>query len=162
MSLHQEVAESHENEPTNDNSHIPPAKFKDFLTYHVVSFLIQDHLNYNNVSESHKVFLSSITDEPNTFREAIAQPIWKKAMTEELSALDSNHTWDIVKLPKGKKVVGCRWIYKTRYNSDGTVERHKARLVRNARVHSNIRSRLMETFALVVRRVLFECYSMLL
>lgn len=50
-----------------------------FLTYHVVSFPIQDHLTYNNVFESHEVFISSITDELTTFSEAIAQPIWKKA-----------------------------------------------------------------------------------
>lgn len=50
-------------------------------------------------------------------------------MKEDLRALDKNKTWDIVKLPPGKKIVGCRWIYKIKYNSDGTVERDKARLV---------------------------------
>jgi Reverse transcriptase (RNA-dependent DNA polymerase) len=32
-------------------------------------------------------------------------------------------------LPKGKKPVGCKWVYKIKYNSDGTIERHKAILV---------------------------------
>ena len=50
-------------------------------------------------------------------------------MEEELKALDENKTWSVVQLPKGKKVVGSRWIYKTKFNSDGSIERHKARLV---------------------------------
>ena len=50
-------------------------------------------------------------------------------MHEELQALDENKTWNIVKLPHGKKTVGCRWIYKIKHRSDGTIERHKARLV---------------------------------
>jgi Reverse transcriptase (RNA-dependent DNA polymerase) len=34
-----------------------------------------------------------------------------------------------MQLPQGKKLVGCKWVYKLKYNSDGTVERYKARLV---------------------------------
>ena len=44
-------------------------------------------------------------------------------------SLRKNDTWVIVQLPKNKKTVGCKWIYKIKYNSDGTVERYKARLV---------------------------------
>jgi Reverse transcriptase (RNA-dependent DNA polymerase) len=36
---------------------------------------------------------------------------------------------DIVNLPKNKKFVGCKWVYKIKYNCDGTIERYKARLV---------------------------------
>ncbi|KAI5337174.1 hypothetical protein L3X38_016443 [Prunus dulcis] len=50
-------------------------------------------------------------------------------MREELQALDENCTWSIVKLPHGKKAVGCKWVYKTKFKSDGSLERHKARLV---------------------------------
>jgi len=50
-------------------------------------------------------------------------------MHEELKALTENHTWTIVSLPAGKEVVGCRWIFKTKFKSDGTVDRHKAHLV---------------------------------
>ena len=50
-------------------------------------------------------------------------------MHEELQALDANHTWSIVSLPKNKKVVGSRWVYKIKFKTDGSIERHKARLV---------------------------------
>ena len=50
-------------------------------------------------------------------------------MKNELQALYDNGTWSVIKLPQGKKAVGSRWVYKTKFNSDGTVERHKARLV---------------------------------
>ena len=48
---------------------------------------------------------------------------------EELDAMENNHTWTIEPLPNGKQPIGCRWIYKVKYNPDGTVSRYKARLV---------------------------------
>jgi hypothetical protein len=40
-----------------------------------------------------------------------------------------NDTWDLVPLPKGRKLVICKWVYRTKYASDGSVERHKSWLV---------------------------------
>jgi len=50
-------------------------------------------------------------------------------MDEELSALHKTNAWDLVPLPPGKSVVGCRWVYKIKTNSDGSIERYKVRLV---------------------------------
>jgi hypothetical protein len=50
-------------------------------------------------------------------------------MKEELDALHKNNTWDQVDLPFEKSVVGCKWVYKIKTCSDGTVDRYKARLV---------------------------------
>ncbi|KAL5855349.1 hypothetical protein ACOSQ4_005151 [Xanthoceras sorbifolium] len=50
-------------------------------------------------------------------------------MNEELDALQKNYTWDMVDLPPGRSVVGCRWVYKIKTKADGSVERYKARLV---------------------------------
>ena len=50
-------------------------------------------------------------------------------MKEELDTLSKNHTWDLVTLPPRKSVVGCKWIYKIKIRSDGSIERYKARFV---------------------------------
>jgi hypothetical protein len=50
-------------------------------------------------------------------------------MNEEYRSLMKNDTWDLVPLPKGRKLVRCKCVYRTKYASDGSVERHKARLV---------------------------------
>ena len=50
-------------------------------------------------------------------------------MDEEMTALDVNHTWDLVPLPSGKKAIGCKWVYKIKHKADGSIERYRARLV---------------------------------
>ena len=50
-------------------------------------------------------------------------------MKEELDTLFKNHTWDLVTLPPGKSVVGCKWIYKIKTHSNGSIERYETRLI---------------------------------
>lgn len=50
-------------------------------------------------------------------------------MQAELDALMHNDTWTLVPLPTGHKPIGCKWVYKIKYHSDGSVERYKVRLV---------------------------------
>ena len=50
-------------------------------------------------------------------------------MEEELKSMSSNDVWDLVDIPDGVKPVGCKWVYKTKRDSKGNVERFKARLV---------------------------------
>ncbi|XP_027767916.1 uncharacterized protein LOC114074245 [Solanum pennellii] len=50
-------------------------------------------------------------------------------MIEEIQAIEKNQTCDLVDLSEGKNVIGLKWIFKTKYNADGSVKRHKARLV---------------------------------
>jgi hypothetical protein len=50
-------------------------------------------------------------------------------MNEEYCSLIENEIWDIVPITKGRKLVICKWVYRTKYASNGSVEIHKARLV---------------------------------
>lgn len=64
-----------------------------------------------------------------TFNQAIKSDHWIKAMNAELDALEENGTWEIFDLPAGKQAIGSKWLYKTKYNPDGAIERYKYRLV---------------------------------
>jgi hypothetical protein len=64
-------------------------------------------------------------------------------------------TLELVKLPAGKKPVGCKWVYTVKYRADGSIERYKARLV--AKGYTQIYGiDYLETFALVAKRRLLE------
>ncbi|KAG8473168.1 hypothetical protein CXB51_035114 [Gossypium anomalum] len=71
--------------------------------------------------------------EPSNYSEAIScedSEKWMFAMQEEMESLYKNKTWDLVKLPKGKKTVHCKWVFKKKEGTPGVEEpRYKARLV---------------------------------
>ena len=54
---------------------------------------------------------------------------WLKAMEDEIKSLNANKVWDLEIIPKRVKTVGCKWVYKTKLDSQGNIERYKARLV---------------------------------
>ena len=86
---------------------------------------------YNDYMAYHYAFMMKVATvrEPETFSEAAKDPRWIEAMNEEMQALRKNETWDLVPTSPHKKAIGCRWIYKVKYNADGSVNRYKARLV---------------------------------
>ncbi|TKC11876.1 hypothetical protein FA727_23745, partial [Robertmurraya kyonggiensis] len=71
-------------------------------------------------------------DDPTTFEAAMRSEHsskWLKAMEDEMQSMSSNGVWDLVEIPEGAKTVGCKWVYKTKRDSKGNIERYKARLV---------------------------------
>ena len=56
-------------------------------------------------------------------------PFWKEAIKSEIESIMKNHTWGIVDLPSGIKPLGCKWIFKKKLKSDGSIDKYKARLV---------------------------------
>ena len=96
-----------------------------------LSYDIINYLDYQQVSPSYKCFLTTIQNikTPKNKEEALKNPNWKQAMNDEMLVLIQNQTWEPMDLYYGKKPVGCRWVYTIKCNSDGSLERYKARLV---------------------------------
>ena len=69
-----------------------------------------------------------VTD-PVTFDEAKGEDKWCKAMEAELESIEKNGTWILTELPTGAKKIGVKWVYKTKLNEKGEVDKFKARLV---------------------------------
>lgn len=67
--------------------------------------------------------------DPSTFEAARGQVQWEAAMKEEISSVNKNKTWSLCDLPNGIKAIGLKWIFKTKYGSNGEIQWHKARLV---------------------------------
>uniref|UniRef100_A0A2N9HBF7 Integrase catalytic domain-containing protein n=1 Tax=Fagus sylvatica TaxID=28930 RepID=A0A2N9HBF7_FAGSY len=92
---------------------------------------ISNCVSFDHLSPSFKAFSLSLSSlvVPKSYREALSHPGWRKAMEEEMHALELNHTWDLIPKPAGTSIVGCRWVFTVKQNPDGTVDRLKARLV---------------------------------
>ena len=67
--------------------------------------------------------------EPVDFSEAEKDPKWIVAMQEELNMIEKNHTWELVSRPQHKNVIGVKWVFRTKLKADGSINKHKARLV---------------------------------
>ena len=90
------------------------------------------------ISDDYVVFLqehefdTGLEDDPTSVNQAKQRTNsekWIAAMQEEMKSMKDNGVWDLVELPKGIKPIGCKWIFKTKRDSKGNVERYKARLV---------------------------------
>ncbi|KAK2391898.1 putative mitochondrial protein [Trifolium repens] len=92
---------------------------------------VYNFLSYHRLSPSYVAFVSALSSVsiPKTVHEALSHPGWKQAMIDEMIALESNQTWELVPLPPGKSVVGCRWVFNVKVGPDGQIDRLKARLV---------------------------------
>ena len=71
-------------------------------------------------------------DDPINFRQAIESSNsqkWIDAMNEEIKSMKDNDVWDLILLLEGTKPIGCKWIFKTKRDSKGNMERYKTCLV---------------------------------
>src|SRR6266508_6404451 len=67
---------------------------------------------------------ASSLSEPTSYRDAVAHPEWQFAMAEEIAALERTGTWDLVPLSSSATPITCKWVYKIKTRSDGSIERY--------------------------------------
>ena len=83
-----------------------------------------------NLGDDFYTFL--VDDDPRSYKEVMTSsnaPLWNEAINSEIESIMHNHTWEIVDLPPGAKTIGCKWIFKRKLKSYGSIEKYKARLV---------------------------------
>ncbi|KAI3729915.1 hypothetical protein L6452_18587 [Arctium lappa] len=91
----------------------------------------------SGISKPHQPFnlhtSTSISPLPRNPLDALKNPDWNKAMTEEFRALIDNNTWELVPRTHAMNIVHSMWIFRHKTKSDGSLERYKARLVCDGR-----------------------------
>ena len=92
---------------------------------------VSNYVSYTRMSPEYNLVIQAImtVSIPKNVQEANSSNEWRKAMNEEMEALEKNGTWEMGPLPVGKKLVGSRWVFTIKYHSDGLLARYKARLV---------------------------------
>ena len=68
-------------------------------------------------------FAGIVLSEPISYHDAFQHQEWQHAMAEEIVALESTGTWDLVPIPAHVRPITCKWVYKVKTRSDGSLER---------------------------------------
>eukprot|EP00253_Pinus_taeda_P030205 PITA_30205 len=83
----------------------------------------------NNIGLNSLFALYCHVDDPVHFEDAVNEDKWIEAMNEKIGAIEKSKTWELVDLPKGKDAIGVKWVYKTKSNDEGKIDRYKEKLV---------------------------------
>ncbi|PRQ32401.1 putative RNA-directed DNA polymerase [Rosa chinensis] len=82
-----------------------------------------------SVEEETNLMMFTAYSDPMSFEEAAKSSRWREAMELEIKAIKKNETWELTTLLVGAKGIGVKWIFKTKLNENGEVDKYKARLV---------------------------------
>ncbi|GKE82296.1 ribonuclease H-like domain-containing protein, partial [Tanacetum coccineum] len=125
------VSQDNQNLRRSSRQSVFPKNYNDFVVDSKVKYGIKKYLGYSKLNSENYCFVTQLNKnfKPKYFFKASKFPHWIDAMNQEMNALLRNGTWEIVDLPKGRKVIGSKWIYKMKYQSSGEIDRFKARLV---------------------------------
>ncbi|KAJ0470227.1 putative RNA-directed DNA polymerase [Helianthus annuus] len=115
---------------SNRNS-VLPKRFEDFVLNSKTKYSLDKVVKYSCLSVQNLCFATALNKitEPTCYEEAASDPRWVEAMNKEMEALFRNNTWILADLPQGRKAIGCKWVFRVKYKSNGEIERFKARLV---------------------------------
>ncbi|KAI3826502.1 hypothetical protein L1987_00550 [Smallanthus sonchifolius] len=105
---------------------------------------------YHNAEFQLYTAINGSITEPSTITQALKHPSWWQAMTQEFEALQNNQTWTLVPHSDASNLVGSKWVFRTKFKSDGSIERLKARLVAKG-FHQRPGIDFAETFSPVVK-----------
>lgn len=91
---------------------------------------LDDYTSGEGLSEDEvQNFALHISADPLFYEQAVKSKKWREAMDLEIKAIEKNCTWKLVKAPVGAKVIGVKWVYRTKLNENGEIDKCKARLV---------------------------------
>ncbi|GKA60702.1 ribonuclease H-like domain-containing protein [Tanacetum coccineum] len=111
-------------------SKLPP-KLNDYVPNSKTRYDLDKFVNHTWLSAENCSFVANVNKifKPKSYEEAALDKNWVQAMNEETQALYENNTWDLVELPRNRRAIGSKWVYKTKLKSTGEIDRYKARLV---------------------------------
>ena len=90
----------------------------DFVSSQAIVFLMEG--NRDNILNKIPILLN-IEEDPKTFKEVITSrdvAFWKEAINDEMDSILLNNTWILVDLLSGSKPIGCKWVFRKKYNTD--------------------------------------------
>jgi len=87
--------------------------------------------------ETQNMVLYTTARDPHTYEEAKKNHQWREAMDNEIAAIERNDSWELTVLPNNSRKIGVKWIYKTKLNEKGEVDKYKAKLVAKGYAHQH-------------------------
>lgn len=101
---------------------------------------IADYTISEGLSEEDGVVMMMLEDDPITFEEVVKSTETKrKAMLKEICSIEKNKAWEFTTLPKGVEAIGVQWIYKTKLNEKGEIEKHTSPGSWQRDMHNNMK-----------------------
>ena len=97
-------------------------------------------------------FHQAYEPEPSTYKQALKDKLWCVSMSEEIAGQIEKETWDLVPATHSQNVIGCRWVYKNKFFSNGKPRQRKSRLVAKGN-HQEYGLDYKETFSPVIKAV---------
>ena len=84
---------------------------------------MSNFMSYEQLSPSYRAFLSQLShvEIPKSVQDALNNPKWKEVILEKIRALEKNQTWEVLNLPKEKTIVGYKWVFTMKYNSNVSI-----------------------------------------